>query len=229
MTNYPRDEFDRVPEFNNRSGSHRENGWAAAASVGGARSGLSWLMTFGVIALVVGLLSFTVLPKFVATSKDPAPVAASSSSSDATATEATSSTEPSPSSESIEPSESVDPSESVEPSEEPSSEPSSSESESASPSDLPADVDATLAMGVYNGSETGGLAGIARAQLQSAGFVNAFADNWTKKVTYSTVYYRVESQKATAEAAAQELGITSVMQSANIPGNIAIVLGSTYS
>src|SRR5690606_5010571 len=43
MTNYPRDEFDRVPEFSNRSGSHRENGWAAAASVGGARSGLRWL------------------------------------------------------------------------------------------------------------------------------------------------------------------------------------------
>jgi hypothetical protein len=53
--------------------------------------------------------------------------------------------------------------------------------------------------------------------------------NWTKKVTFSTVYYRDEAQRATAEAAAEALGITSVMQSANIPGNIAVVLGSNYS
>lgn len=221
MTNYPRDEFDRVPEFSNRSGSHRENGWAAAASVGGARSGLRWLMVFGALALVVGLFSFMVLPKLMGTSNDPAPVAASSSST----TSAPASSEASES-----PSASEDPSET--PSESASTDPSESASASnstdASASGVPADVDTAMVLGVYNGAKVGGLAGKARTALLNAGFSNVSASNWTKKVTYSTVYYRSEAQRATAEAAAGELGITSIMQSTNIPGNIAIVLGSNY-
>ena len=221
MTNYPRDEFDRVPEFSNRSGSHRENGWAAAASVGGARSGLRWLMVFGALALVVGLFSFMVLPKLMGTSNDPAPVA--SSSSESTSAPASSGASESPSA-------TEDPSET--PSESGSTDPGASteasESADASASGLPEDVDTTMVMGVYNGAKVGGLAGQARTELLNAGFSNVSASNWTKKVTYSTVYYRSETQRATAEAAAGELGITSIMQSANIPGNIAIVLGSNY-
>ncbi|MBV1778833.1 LytR C-terminal domain-containing protein [Paeniglutamicibacter sp. ABSL32-1] len=221
MTNYPRDEFDRVPEFSNRSGSHRENGWAAAASVGGARSGLRWLMVFGAIALVVGLFSFMVLPKFTGTPTDPASVAASSSD----AQEATASSEAAES-----PSESESPSEASEtPAESESAEPTeASSSAESSESPLPEDADTSMAMGVYNGAKVGGLAGKARTELQNAGFSNVAASNWTKKVTYSTVYYRSETHRATAEAAAAELDITSVMQSANIPGNIAIVLGSNF-
>ena len=222
MTNYPRDEFDRVPEFSNRSGSHRENGWAAAASVGGARSGLRWLMVFGALALVVGLFSFMVLPKLMGTSNDPAPVAASSSDSTSAPVSPDASKSPSATGEPSEtPSESgsPDPGESTE----------ASESTDASASGLPEDVDTTMVMGVYNGAKVGGLAGQARTELLNAGFSNVSASNWTKKVTYSTVYYRSETQRATAEAAAGELGITSIMQSTNIPGNIAIVLGSNYS
>ncbi|MDO5745472.1 MAG: LytR C-terminal domain-containing protein [Micrococcaceae bacterium] len=231
MTNYPRDEFDRVPEFSNRSGSHRENGWASAASVGGAQSGLRWLMAFGAIALVVGLFSFMVLPKLLGTSNDPAPVAASSSSTqDSTEASSESASDP----ESAKPSDSGAPSEtekSTEPADEsaaPTESTGASESADASPSDMPEDVDASMAMGVYNGASVGGVAGKARATLLDAGYSNVSASNWTKKVTYSTVYYRSDSHKATAEAAAKELGITSIMQSANIPGNIAIVLGSNF-
>ena len=224
MTNYPRDEFDRVPEFSNRSGSHRENGWAAAASVGGARSGLRWLMVFGALALVVGLFSFMVLPKLMGTPNDPATAAASSSSP----TEATDSSAASESpSASEDPRETPSESESADPAE--STEASRSvESTEASESALPVDVDTTMVLGVYNGAKVGGLAGQARTALLDAGFSNVSASNWTKKVTYSTVYYRSETHRATAEAAAKELGIGSVMQSANIPGNIAIVLGSNF-
>ncbi|RAX49296.1 hypothetical protein DQ353_10910 [Arthrobacter sp. AQ5-05] len=221
MTNYPRDEFDRVPEFSNRSGSHRENGWAAAASVGGARSGLRWLMVFGALALVVGLFSFMVLPKLMGTSNDPAPVAASSPSTTSAPASSDASESPTTTEDPSEtPSESgsTDPGESTE----------ASESTDASESGLPEDVDTTMVVGVYNGAKVGGLAGQARTELLNAGFSNVSASNWTKKVTYSTVYYRSETQRATAEAAAGELGITSIMQSANIPGNIAIVLGSNY-
>ena len=229
MTNDPRDEFDRVPEFSNRSGSHRENGWAAAASVGGARSGLRWLMVFGALALVVGLFSFMVLPKLMGTSNDPAPVAASSSASTKASEEPTvdSSADSSETpSESSTESESMD-SDSTEPSDTTGS---SDESQSSSPgqSDFPEDVDPTTTMGVYNGSNIGGVAGTARTTLLDAGYSNVVASDWTKKVTYSTVYYRSETYRATAEAAAKELGLTSIMQSADIPGNIAIVLGNTY-
>ncbi|MFL4473659.1 LytR C-terminal domain-containing protein [Paeniglutamicibacter sp. MACA_103] len=220
MTNYPRDEFDRVPEFSNRSGSHRENGWAAAASVGGARSGLRWLMVFGAIALVVGLFSFMVLPKLTGTPSDPASVAASSSGTQ----EATAPSEASESPSKSEASEKPAESESAESAD--SSEAGSSTEASETP--LAEDVDSSMAMGVYNGATVGGLAGKARTELQNAGFSNVVASNWTKKVTYSTVYFRSETHRPTAEAAAEELGITSVMQSANIPGNIAIVLGSNF-
>lgn len=218
MTNYPRDEFDRVPEFSNRSGSHRENGWAAAASVGGARSGLRWLMVFGAIALVVGLFSFMVLPKLTGATTDPAPVAASSSGTQDVA-------DTSESKSADEASETPAEGESSEAS--PSTEASSSTE--ASESGLAEDADTSMAMGVYNGAKVGGLAGKARTELQDAGFSNVAASNWTKKVNYSTVYYRAETHRATAEAAADALGITSVMQTANIPGNIAIVLGSNYN
>ena len=224
MTNYPRDEFDRVPEFSNRSGSHRENGWAAAASVGGARSGLRWLMVFGAIALVVGLFSFMVLPKLMGTTTDQAPVAASSpgTQEDTASTEA--SETPAESESENEASETPAESESTEPTD--STEASSSTE--ASESGPAEDVDTSMAMGVYNGATVGGLAGQARTELTNAGFSNVAASNWTKKVNYSTVYYRSETHRATAEAAAAELGITSVMQSGNIPGNIAIVLGSNF-
>ncbi|GAA3328041.1 MULTISPECIES: LytR C-terminal domain-containing protein [Paeniglutamicibacter] len=219
MTNYPRDEFDRVPEFSNRSGSHRENGWASAASVGGARSGLRWLMVFGAIALVVGLFSFMVLPKLTGATTDPAPVAASSSGTQ-DAADSSESTSADEASETPAESESAD---------EASESTEASSSTEASESGLAEDADTSMAMGVYNGAKVGGLAGKARTELQDAGFSNVAASNWTKKVNYSTVYYRAETHRATAEAAADALGITSVMQSANIPGNIAIVLGSNYN
>ncbi|WP_411733332.1 LytR C-terminal domain-containing protein [Paeniglutamicibacter sp.] len=222
MTNYPRDEFDRVPEFSNRSGSHRENGWAAAASVGGARSGLRWLMVFGAIALVVGLFSFMVLPKLMGATTDQAPVAASSSGTQ----EATTSTEASETPSELEAEASETPAESE--STGPTDSTEASSSTEASESGPAEDVDTSMVMGVYNGATVGGLAGQARTELQDAGFSNVAASNWTKKVSYSTVYYRSETHRATAEAAAAELDITSVMQSANIPGNIAIVLGSNF-
>ena len=232
MTNYPRDEFDRVPEFSNRSGSHRANGWAAAAAVGGVRPGLRWLMVFGVVALLVGVFSFTALPKLMGdgNGKTPAPVAGTSNvPSTPTATES-SSTEPvgeSSTGTPETPGESTAPSESEDPfaSQNPSGTPTApSESESG----LSGEVDFTAPIGVFNGAKKAGIAGTASATLQSAGFTNVSAANWSKNVTYSTVYYTGETYRASAEKAAAELGITSIMKSQKIPGKIAVVLGSNW-
>ncbi|MGL3807714.1 LytR C-terminal domain-containing protein [Paeniglutamicibacter sp. R2-26] len=219
MTNYPRDEFDRVPEFSNRSGAHRANGWAAAASGRGARPGLRWLMVFGVVALLVGVFSFTALPKLLndGGAKPPSNVAASGTASSATPSE---SKEPETESESPKESD-----KSSEPADASESEADPSESASS----LAGDVDLTLKVGVYNGAKKSGLANTVRTTLQNAGFTNVSAANWTKQVASSTVYYRNEASRATAEEAAKELGITSVVKTSNIPGNIAVVLGNTFS
>ena len=227
MTNYPRDEFDRVPEFSNRSGAHRANGWAAAASGRAARPGLRWLMVFGVVALLAGVFSFTVLPKLLndGGAKPPANVAASSTASSSAPSEPTESesrTESEGPAESESPTESEAPSETADPSE-------SAAAPSESESGLAGTADLSLKVGVYNGAKKAGLANTVRATLQNAGFTNVTASNWTKQVTYSTVYYRDEVSRATAEEAAKELGITSVVKTSNIPGNIAVVLGNTFS
>ncbi|MFF5794410.1 LytR C-terminal domain-containing protein [Paeniglutamicibacter sp. NPDC012692] len=218
MTNYPRDEFDRVPEFSNRSGSHRANGWAAAASVGGARPGLRWLVVFGAVALLVGVFSFTALPKLLndGGGKPPANVAASSSESSADKSASKGSAKESESSKASDKS-----SKSAEPSES-DAVPSGSESGLGDAADL------SMKVGVYNGAKKVGLAGTVRTTLLNAGFTNVSAANWSKQVTYSTVYYRDEASRATAEQAAKELGITSIVKTSNIPGSIAVVLGNTF-
>ena len=218
MTNYPRDEFDRVPEFSNRSGSHRANGWAAAASAGGVRPGLRWLMVFGAVALLVGVFSFTALPKLLndGGGKAPANVAASSSesSADKSAFEGFG--------EGIRELEGFGQAlKSAEPSE---TDAVPSESESG----LGGVADLSMKVGVYNGAKKVGLAGTVRTTLLNAGFTNVSAANWSKQVTYSTVYYRDEASRATAEQAAEELGISSVVKTTNIPGSIAVVLGNTF-
>ncbi|WP_431711179.1 LytR C-terminal domain-containing protein [Glutamicibacter uratoxydans] len=58
MTNYPRDEFDRVPEFNTRVGSHHANGWAQAAASDGKGGKFRWVAMAAVLVLLVGAVSY---------------------------------------------------------------------------------------------------------------------------------------------------------------------------
>ena len=223
MTNYPRDEFDRVPEFSNRSGSHRANGWAAAAATSGVRPSLRWLMVFGVLALLVGVFSFTVLPKLMGNGNNPPPVAGASSTPTETSDdesknnesdEQTSATPTDESDQSADPNETEDP--------------LASESTDATDSSDDSDADMTQAIGVFNGAQRSGIAGTVRTTLLNAGFTNVSASTWTKKVTYSTIYYADPSYKAVAEKVGEELGITSLIQTTNIPGKVAVVLGTSW-
>ena len=223
MTNYPRDEFDRVPEFSNRSGSHRANGWAAAAATSGVRPSLRWLMVFGVLALLVGVFSFTVLPKLMGNGNNPSPVAGATSTPTETPSDESKSSEPA---EETSATSTTDSTQSADPSE--TEDPLASESTGATASTDGSDVDFTQAIGVYNGAQRAGLAGTVRTTLLNAGFTNVSAETWTKKVTYSTIYYADPSYKAVAEKAGEELGITSLIQTTNIPGKVAVVLGSSW-
>ncbi|ALG28112.1 hypothetical protein AOZ07_03275 [Glutamicibacter halophytocola] len=63
MTNYPRDEFDRVPEFNTRVGSHHAHGWAQSAASKSTGGKLLWVVLTAVIVLAIGVASFIFGPQ----------------------------------------------------------------------------------------------------------------------------------------------------------------------
>lgn len=216
MSKYPRDEFDRTPEFTDRKGVHRDQ-----PAVKGGSTGLGLLMGVGILALVVGLVSFLVLPRIVGTGSA---AAAAQTTAAASQTPAASS--------SSEPAESAAESESAD-----ASEPAAAASSSASTTpgatatEEPAGtatVDYAANVGVYNGSGISGLAGTGLAKLQGSGFSSLTAGNWTKKTDASVVYYKSEASRATAQEAARLLGISTVYQTANIPVEISVVLGRTY-
>ncbi|WP_404289282.1 LytR C-terminal domain-containing protein [Glutamicibacter arilaitensis] len=58
MTNYPRDEFDRVPEFSTRVGSHHAHGWAQSAAAKGKDSKLRWVVLSAIAVLLIGGAGF---------------------------------------------------------------------------------------------------------------------------------------------------------------------------
>lgn len=101
MTNYPRDEFDRVPEFNTRVGSHHAHGWAQSATSKSTGGKLLWVVLAAVIVLIVGVASFIFGPQL----KDG--VAGSSSSESSQPAQETESAQPS-ASESASPSSTID-------------------------------------------------------------------------------------------------------------------------
>lgn len=104
MTNYPRDEFDRVPEFNTRVGSHHANGWAQAAAAKPSGGKLRWVVLTAIAVLIIGVLSFVFGPQI----KDSlAGTGSSESAQEQEETGADATQEPSPS-ESAPPSSTID-------------------------------------------------------------------------------------------------------------------------
>lgn len=234
MTKYPNDEFDRVPEFTNRKGVHRQ----AIVGTAARRSPLGWIVAFGVLALVVGLFSYFVLPQL--TGQPVATTAAASSQSgtpsastthDAAASSATQGASDAASgdpgaSESAAAASSKAAAESA--AKESEAAASSSSAAAASSSAANAEADLSAKIGVYNGSRRSGLAASGKSTLSGAGFSNVTAGNWTKKVNTSIVYYASDADKATAQKAAGALGINALYQTTQIPGKIAVVLGSDF-
>ncbi|GAA1361218.1 hypothetical protein GCM10009596_19030 [Arthrobacter rhombi] len=235
MTKHPNDEFDRVPEFTNRKGVHRQ---AMAAGVTARRSPLGWIIAFGALALVVGLFSFFVLPQLTGHPVATTAAASSSATTSPAATDdagASSATQ----SASVSASEDAGASESAAASssskaaaaaaaKESKAAASSSAAAAASSSKANAAPDLSTKVGVFNGSRRSGLAASARNTLSGAGFTNTSSANWTKKVNTSIVYYASDADKATAQKAASALGINALYQTSQIPGKIAVVLGSNF-
>lgn len=208
MTRYARDEFDKVPETTSRQGVHR----AASAP---SRPRLWPMISLGVVALAVGLVSFLILPQLGFTQagsqaahslESPAPTEA--------APHPTASAEPSAS---VEPSATADPSPSTGPDTTPSSTPSA------------AALNKTQGLAVYNASGTAGLAGRISSVVQADGWTLGQVGNWAgAPLQTSVIFYAGPAQQANAEALSELLNIPTMVNSAEFQVPLVVVLGPGF-
>ena len=204
MTRYARDEFDRVPQNPARQGVHRE-------ASGPARPSLVPILTVGVIALVIGLVCFLILPKLgitkpAASSASVADSAQTTPSAGATANAAplaatSASAEPTP----------------------------RASSSSASPTSTAASVDKTAVVSVYNATTTGGLASRVAGKVQAEGWPLGVVGNWGGSPQQtSVIFYKGSSQLGNAKALGALLGITTLVDSAEFQQPVVVVLGPGF-
>lgn len=193
MSQYPRDEFDKVPESSARQGVHRERLIPARSS------GLGLIITVGVLALVVGLAAFFVLPRLGIGAGSPAPASSPGAAAAESGPSATpDAEEPQPATDTAAPTSSPSPSPTEEPREE----------EDPAPV-----VDRTQPVVVLNGTTVGGLGASVSARIGQDGWTAAQVGNWQgAPLQSSVVYYSEPEQQANAEALAALLNIPAVVQ-----------------
>ncbi|WP_434992546.1 LytR C-terminal domain-containing protein [Arthrobacter sp. Ld5] len=200
MTDHPRDEFDGVPASSARQGVHRER------LVPARSSGLALKIAVGILALLIGLAAFFLLPRlgFPGGSDGLAPP-----SSPATATEGGRAT--------------------AGPSGAASAGPTGGPSGTATADASSDTADRAQTVNVLNGTGSPGLATVAAARLSSAGWTSALPGNWAgAPVDASVVFYNGEDQRADAEAVAADLDIANLVESADISPAISVVLGPDF-
>jgi LytR cell envelope-related transcriptional attenuator len=212
MTNFARDEFDRVPEASSRQGVHR----AVSAP---SRPRLWPILSVGIGALAVGLVAFLLLPQlgFQAAASPSANAAGAPSSTPS----ATSSAKPSTAVKASGASNAASPSAA------PSSSPSATAPAAAQA--LGSTVDKTLPVSVYNGTLTSGLAGRVGATVQADGWALGQVANWQgAPQQQSVIFYSDAAHKASAEAIGALLNITTFVESAEFQTPVAVVLGPGF-
>jgi hypothetical protein len=216
MSNYPQDEFDRIPESSDRQGVHR-----AAMTVPKA-GGLGLVILAAVLALAVGLLSFFVLP-LLGTGGAAESVASEPSAPATTAAATTAAPKTTAAEETAAPS--AEPTEKA--SDEPVAEPTASES--AAPEQA-AVADRTDPVLVLNGTGTSGLGADVSATVSADGWQIAGVDNWTGTELASSVIFYNPGQEANAQELAALLNIGDVRPTSQgeISNGLTVVLGPGF-
>ncbi|WP_312178609.1 LytR C-terminal domain-containing protein [Arthrobacter sp.] len=205
MSQYPRDEFDKVPETSTRQGVHRERLIPARSS------GIGLIITVGVLALLVGLAAYFVLPRL-------------GIGADGNASPMASETPGAESSESPEPS----PSETPSPSQSPSATPSSSAEETPSATPSAPVADKTQPVVVLNASGVSGLGASISARIGADGWATAQVGNWAgTPLQTSVIFYNGEAQRANAEELSALLGIPTLSDSPEF-SNVTVVAGPGF-
>jgi cytoskeletal protein RodZ len=196
MTNYPRDEFDGVPENSARHGVHR-------ASLDASPRSLVPLMIFGVAALCVGLLAFLIVPRLSAPHTVNPPLAVVHSATKAPAP-------PSPS-----------PVTTTAPTKAPVQTPSPTPT--PTPDSV---IDKSTAVAIFNATGIGGLAANYTGTVTANGWTVSQAANWAgAPVATSVIFYNGVAQKANAQDLGKLLNITSLVDTAELGLPLAVVLG----
>lgn len=216
MTDYPRDEFDSVPESSDRQGVHRERLIPAGSS------GLALKLTVGLLALLIGLAAYFILPRLGLMAGDggPAPVVSATAS---TATPAAGGT-PDASAE-------TSPDATAGATDDATDDPTADATADSTPTaggddDAP---DQSQTVNVLNGTGAPGLASVAAGRLAAAGWTSPVPGNWAgAPVDASVVFYNGDAQRDDAEAVAAELGITDLVESADISPDLSVVLGPEF-
>lgn len=197
MTNYPRDEFDRVPENSARHGVHR-------ASLEVPSRSLMPLMIFGVAALCIGLLAFLIVPRISGQNTAIKPPASQSSSAPATPP-------------------STRPATSAAPSVAPSTAPVQTPSATPTADSL---VDMSTPVAIFNATGISGLAAKYTGTLTANGWTVSQATNWSgTPQSVSSIVYSGVTEKANAQALGKLLNITTLLDSADLGLPLAVVLG----
>lgn len=223
MTNYARDEFDRVPEAASRQGVHR----AAAAP---SRPRLWPILSVGTGALAVGMAAFVLLPHagFDAAGHSSSEAAAAVAQSGGTASEAASA-KPSSAAPSAAASRPASPSAaaSADPSEAAPSSPAASEA--AAVDVLGSSVDKALPVSIFNGTLTSGLAGRVGATVEADGWTLGQVANWQGAPQQtSVIFYSGAERKASAEALGELLDIATLVETPGFESSVAVVLGPGF-
>lgn len=200
MTDHPRDEFDAVPESSDRQGVHREHLTASRSS------GLGLKIAVAVLALLIGLGSYFLLPRLGLTDagdEDPAaPVATSTAASPG------SGTAPGPSDGATD----------------------GADGDGTTTAPAAADgIDREQTVNVLNGAGIAGLATIGAERLADEGWTGTLPGNWVgAPVDSSVVFFNGEDQRAAAEAVAEDLGIADLIDGAEVSSDISVVLGPDF-
>jgi hypothetical protein len=196
MSKYPQDEFDRIPETAARQGVHRER----LVPVRG--SGLGLKIVVGVLALLVGLAAYFLLPRLElggsqGSAQVPQVTASATGGGDQASPDRASS-------------------------------PAASE---ATASAAPADgaVDKSQVLNVLNSTGVPGLASTAAGRLAAEGWSATVPGNWAgTPLETSVVFYNSEAQRPSAEAVGSALGITAVQETAEVSPAVTVVLGPGF-
>ncbi|WP_299168387.1 LytR C-terminal domain-containing protein [uncultured Arthrobacter sp.] len=228
MTQYPRDEFDQVPESAARQGVHRER------LVPPQSSGLVLKVVAGILVLAVGLAAYFLFPRLglgqasevtpETSSAAPMPSITADGAVAEDETAESTAAEDAADEPSTEPSASSTPAET----ESPSAAPTPDEEPTPGATEPSAVVDRGQPVAVLNATTVSGLASTAAGRLQVDGWNVIQIGNWSgQQLQGSVVLYNGEEQRPTAEALAAALGISAVQGDAGF-GNITVVVGPGF-
>lgn len=214
MSEYPRDEFDKVPESSARQGVHR------ARMAPPRQGGLGLIILVGALALAIGAAAFFVAPRLgigAAAGEAPSaePVAEAAATAGPSAPASAAAEETAAAAETAEPTPAATP-----PTEAPTEAPETAE---------PAPMDKTLPVNVLNGTTAGGLAGSVAGRVAADGWSTSQVGNWAgQPVQTSIIFYNGPEQLATAQEISRLLNIPTLIESTAVSPQVTVVLGPGF-